>query len=554
MTFHDVHRTHIVLVGFLILLIGAIVILSWVPPISRDALTHHLAIPKLYLKHGGIYEIPDRPFSYYPMNLDLLYLVPLYFGNDIIPKLIHFFFALLTAWLIYGYLKKRTDSRYALLGALFFLSIPIIVKLSITVYVDLGLIFFTTASLLLLLKWIETEKIHWLILSGIMCGLALGTKYNGLISLLLLTLSVPVIYLRHPWKKPQTQLKSLGHTVLFVLVALVIFSPWMIRNYLWTQNPLYPLYNQWFKPATFQTTETQIEGQEVESNSTLKPFTLRKVVYKESGWEIITIPIRIFFAGKDDDPKRFDGKLNPFLILLPLLLIIGFRNQSTELRFEIKFFSSFSALFILFVFFQQDMRIRYIGSVIPLLVILSIIGLYNLNTFLLKIPSQAYNKLLSTFQLVIISLFLLYNILYIAKQFNILDPFSYMTGKIDRGNYIERFRPEYEVIRYANHNLSKTDKVIALFLGDRGYYMDFDVSFDKTWFQKLIVASPSSGNALMEIKKNGINHLILRFDLLNDWINTSLDEKQKTTLVAFFQNHTRLLYSKAGYGLYIIIP
>ena len=129
-----------------------------------------------------------------------------------------------------------------------------------------------------------------------------------------------------------------------------------------------------------------------------------------------------------------------------------------------------------------------------------------------------------------------------------------MTGKIDRGNYIKRFRPEYEVIRYANHNLSKTDKVIALFLGDRGYYMDFDVSFDKTWFQKLIVASPSSGNTLMEIKKNGINHLILRFDLLNDWINTSLDEKQKTTLVAFFQNHTRLLYSKAGYGLYMIIP
>ena len=43
-------------------------------PISRDALTHHLYLPRLYLQHGGIYEIPDLVFSYYPMNLDLLYI------------------------------------------------------------------------------------------------------------------------------------------------------------------------------------------------------------------------------------------------------------------------------------------------------------------------------------------------------------------------------------------------------------------------------------------------------------------------------------------------
>jgi hypothetical protein len=123
-------------------LIACIIILSLVPPISKDALTHHLAVPKLYLRHGGIYEIPSMSFSYYPMNLDILYMIPLGFGNDIAPKLIHFCFALLTAWLIFGYLKRRLNTSYALAGALFFLSIPIIVKLSITVYVDLGLIFF----------------------------------------------------------------------------------------------------------------------------------------------------------------------------------------------------------------------------------------------------------------------------------------------------------------------------------------------------------------------------------------------------------------------------
>ena len=34
------------------------IILNLTPPISRDALIHHLAVPKLWLKHGRIYEIP----------------------------------------------------------------------------------------------------------------------------------------------------------------------------------------------------------------------------------------------------------------------------------------------------------------------------------------------------------------------------------------------------------------------------------------------------------------------------------------------------------------
>ena len=59
-----------------------VLILASVPPVSRDALTHHLTIPKMYLAHGGIYEIPSIQFSYFPMNLDLLYLSALYFKQD----------------------------------------------------------------------------------------------------------------------------------------------------------------------------------------------------------------------------------------------------------------------------------------------------------------------------------------------------------------------------------------------------------------------------------------------------------------------------------------
>ena len=318
----------IVLLGSLTILILSIIILSSVPPVSRDALTHHLAVPKLYLNHGEIHEIPSLIFSYYPMNLDLLYIIPLYFGNDIVPKYIHFAFALLTAWLIFNYLKIRISTVYALVGALFFLSLPVIVKLSITVYVDLGLIFFSTCSLIYLLKWLENDfKFHFLIISAVSCGLALGTKYNGLITFFLLALFVPFLFTkyhnalasREDSKIPENESRSIpvantaafrvtGYCAFFVIVALIVFSPWMIRNYLWTDNPVYPLYNGWFNP---------VPADAAESGGSLGHFAFRKIIFKESLWQTLMIPVRIFFEGQDDLPQYFDGKLNPFLFFLP---------------------------------------------------------------------------------------------------------------------------------------------------------------------------------------------------------------------------------------------
>ena len=68
------HNVFIALIGIaILLLLFTEIILMITPPIARDVLIHHLAIPKLWLKHGGFYEIKWADFSYYPMNIDLLH-------------------------------------------------------------------------------------------------------------------------------------------------------------------------------------------------------------------------------------------------------------------------------------------------------------------------------------------------------------------------------------------------------------------------------------------------------------------------------------------------
>jgi len=524
----------------------SIIILSSVPPVSKDALTHHLAIPKLYLNHGGLYEIPFARFSYYPMNLDLLYLIPLYLGNDIVPKFIHFSFSLLTCWLIFGYIKHRINFIHALFGVLFFLSIPIIVKLSVSVYVDLGLIFFSTASLLAFLKWIESNyRPKYLILSAVSCGLAMGTKYNGLIVFFLLTLFVPFVYSRYGLKKNNAFFKALSNGLFFFLIALLIFSPWMIKNYIWTHNPIYPLYDHWFNP------------QDVTSQSALGLFKIRSSIYHESWWEIALLPVRIFFQGQDGNPQYFDGKLNIFLLFLPFLAFYRVKSDSDTIKNEKKILLAFAALFFAFAFFSSGLRIRYISPILPPLVILSVFGLKKFSDIVLNLNSAISRKIGRSVIFLIIIFSFIPNAHYIFSQYKYVRPFEYLSGTLSRDEYIEKFRKEYPVMRYINENLPQDARILFFYLGNRGYYCDRDHVFDMqkrsstgvSMLWEAVKRSNSPEEVLTELKNRRITHLLIRYDIFNRWVKNDFEGRERAIVSQFFKKYVKLLYFKSGYGV-----
>ena len=572
------HRLEILIAGVLLVLVLSVLVLSAVPPVSRDALTHHLAVPKLWLKSGSMSEIPAVVFSYYPMNLDLLYLIPLYFGNDIIPKYIHFAFALLTAGLIFAFLKDRTTkTHYGLLGALLFLSVPMILKLSITVYVDLGLVFFSTAALLYVLKWAANgNQTRHLLIAGLFCGLGLGTKYNGLISLFLLTCLIPVLYLRvnlqpdnaadgpaHTTGRQKkaagmTSLRALQAAALFVSISLLVFSPWMIRNLRWTGNPVYPLYQKAFNAVHLADTEPElVAGLAADRNmetasGRLGHFALRKKVFDETFLELITTPVRIFFQGRDDNPKYFDGRLNPYLFLLPFLTIFGFKRLSKQHKRENLALLSFSVLFLLYTFLQVDMRIRYIAPIIAPLVILSVIGLHQTVTLIRHKWTGAGRRVGLTFLGAAVTGLLTINALYLVKQFRYVDPISYLSGQIGRDNYIKKYRKEYAAIQFINHQLPPNTRLLALYLGKRIYYSDREMVSNDALFKKLIAAA-SSADALAEtLRSHEFTHLLIRFDYFRYFIFDYLSEEKRSVFKDFLETRANRLFSEGVYYVFEI--
>ncbi len=551
-------RIDIALAVIIFILTANVLILSSVPPVSKDALAHHLAVPKLYLEQGGIYEIPTILFSYFPMNVDLLYIFPLYLGNDIAPKYIHLGFALLTGLLIFLHLNRKTGRTYALFGVVCFLSVPVILKLSTIAYVDLGLVFFTTAALLCLLKWVESNfSVRPLIIAAVFCGLALGTKYNGLISFCLLTLFVPVLYVRHN-RTAGSQWRAAGHGVLFFFIALVIFSPWMIRNFVWKGNPVYPLYNNLFaardqapEPISEDSSPGEITGlAQKPASGPLSHFTYRGLAFGESGWQIALIPVRVFFQGKDNTPKYFDGVLNPYLFFFPILAFLFIRGDPPDKKMEKTLLGVFSILFLLLVFLQEDMRIRWITPIIPPLVILSVYGLQALNQAIdqyLEGLGVIVGKLSVT---LVFGLLLAMNIQYMVGLFDRIAPLEYITGQVNRPDYISRYRPAYKLHEHVGRTLPADSRILGLFMGNRRYYSRRDIIFEDGIFKRLFNRSNFEQALVNEFNSKGITHLMLKQDLFEEWVSNNFEKDDIFTLKAFFQTRLTRVYTTGGYILY----
>ena len=549
-------KAETIVIAALILAISAlivtVVLMSWVPPVSRDALTHHLAVPKLYIQHGGMVELPHIPFSYYPMNLDLLYLLPLLWGNDILPKLIHFVFGLLTAGIIFSYVKKRLGKVLALFGALFFLSLPVIIKLSTTVYVDLGLVFFTTAALLALFRWgRDRRQFKYFVLSGVCCGLALGTKYNGLVALFILTMLVAVIYLRYAPGKEARQITAAALSAAYLAIALAVFAPWMVRNAIWTGNPVYPLYQNIFSTDSTNPDDeipTELQTELKRRTQDWNHLAIRRIIYGESWGQIALLPLRIFFQGQDDTPQFFDGRLNPFLLILTLLAFVPHPRFQSAYRFEKNALLAFVVLFLLFSFFKTSIRIRYIAPIIPPLVILSCFGVSNLFSIFMARQNAWAVRTGKTVVLVTALLLFWMNTLYVIEQFHKIDPLNFISGRMGRDAYIAKHRPEYPVMQYANLNLAESDRILGLFVGNRRYYCDRLLIFGEKYLSRTVISASGAEDVKHSLQASGYTHVIVHLKLLKEWAG-SLNEKERRIAADFFNHDMEILKQNQEYAL-----
>ncbi|MFQ5849158.1 MAG: ArnT family glycosyltransferase [Candidatus Binatia bacterium] len=502
------------------------IVLGLVPPAVRDELIHHLAIPRLYVEAGRIIEVPFALFSYRPMLLDMLYTPFIKWGWDSVPKLVHGLFGFLTGLLLYAYVARRLNPVYGLLAFFLFISTPIVLRLSNLAYVGLGLTFYSTASLLCLLKWKESGYcLGWMILAGLLAGFALSTKPNGLLVFFLL-FSVLVFILGEEGERGIRQIACWA--LLFFVFAFLPFGPWVLKNISQTGNPFFPLFTSLFGSLT---------GGE-NGEPPLGILSSRQLLYGESGWQVAALPLRVFFSGQDNSPQYFDGVLNPMLILF---LPWAFKGKWVE---EKRLLFGFAVFYFLYALFLVDLRIRYILPIIPPLVVLLVFAVHNLYLRILR-PSWLWAGL---------ALLVAWNGLYLVGYFRNVSPVAYLAGLESREAYLGKRVADFPAMQYINRHLPVDARVYLLFTGNRGYYCQREYFYDTGESGRTLLRILRSARDEREIRERlggqGITHILVRQDLLRRFLNNNITPRQQETWDRFQNRYLRVLFELRGYGVY----
>lgn len=328
------------------------------PPLEGDSIYYHLTLPKLYSNLHHIAPLNHfQPLSSYPQYLQLLYLPGIIFNNDTYTHLLHFSFGLLIAIVIFSSLFKSHSISVAIFAVLLFYSIPVVSEISRTAMIDLGAAFFEIMAFFAFMRWTKTEENKWLMLAGAFVGFCLGARYFSAFFFIVLTLGVGLYWLFK--KKAILGFKPLAW---FAILAVLVASPWYIKNLLYSGNPFYPFLGEIFNVRNLYLKNLHLPLVYSEG--------LEKIYNVFSFKKLLLFPFEFTF-GLSLDRRYWNPIFSPLYLSLVPLIVLGWKNLKQE--FHWYFYLSLGVL--LFWFFLIPAH-RFVLSAVAILTIPTALSTY----------------------------------------------------------------------------------------------------------------------------------------------------------------------------------
>jgi hypothetical protein len=455
-----------------------------------DSLAYHLAAPKIYLAEGTIRFLPYDSHTNFPFTLEMLYTVGLAFGGAPGAKLFHWAAGWLTALGIAAFCRRlfpHGSSGPTMpvwgppLAAALFLGIPQVQWQATTAYIDLGTTLYQFLALVAFVYAVsgrETRSLGWLVVSGLMSGWAMGTKYTALLPFGLLVLGGAVWAalghsgiqaFRRSGVQEDSQSQS-GHQVIrssghhrwlgvatMATVAVLVASPWYLKSYLWTNNPVYPFLYSLF-PDSVQWTRQAAEAYEHEQaffGLGKGPLALLMAPWNlaMNGWAFFTVLTRHAPPGTLPyfDGLQRGGLSAAFLGLVPLALYT--RQWDRRLTGLVLY-----ALALLVPWFFLTQQSRYLLPVVASLAVVAAAVVANLEVDLTRWAAGIF-----------VAVILLLHGAW-GAQHVLARALPVVSGQVSRGDYLQRTFQAYEAMEFLNQ-LPPGGKV-AFFQETRGFYLD----------------------------------------------------------------------------------
>lgn len=473
----------LILVGFFVFAVFNFLI-DLAPEVGFDALWYHLTLPKIYLETHNVSYIPGGLlyYSVMPRLAEMIYGFTLACDpSGLLAKIIHYSFGLFWAGGIYVFSRLFLSKRAALLAVLACYGTYITTWLSQTAYIDLIIAFYAVLSLWGIFQYLQSQKPLFLYLSAIFMGLVLAGKLYGLFLFASLIL---VLAIQKKWLA----------LIRFSLISLVIVLPFYLQAYFSTGNPFYPVFSIQDSALAMYTG----------GYNNLKDW------YLQSWWKNL---LGLFF-------QVAVYRFTPFFALI-FLFFFGKNWRKAVLPLLL-----FLAFFILWSL-NPVQESRYFIVIVP------VIGLIAGYTF-----ENIDEKFFKVMAILLLLSGLVYNFSFGFIKFS--ETLEMVTGKNRRENYLKaRLEPPRNFYDFSGNFTHEVGEKKALTVNVHNlFYLGFDFT-DLSFIEKdlsVVSASDLANN----LKKRGINYVLIGEYSLEKWFNLPKEEIDKSFTIVFRENNFTL--------------
>ena len=209
------------------------------PEMSPDGITYHLAFVAQYFRAHGLTPIPTNIYAQLSEGMEMLYLFAFAFGKHSAAALVHFSFLVAVSFLMLCFGRRIGYPAAGVAGALIFYASPVVGLDGSIAYNDVAVAFNAFALFYLLQIWSDAKNPKLLVPIGILAGFSYAIKYTA-------CLAVPYALGFILWKLWRARKPILRPVLLTAGLALVFILPWMVKNWLWVDNPVSPFGNRLF--------------------------------------------------------------------------------------------------------------------------------------------------------------------------------------------------------------------------------------------------------------------------------------------------------------------
>jgi hypothetical protein len=209
------------------------------PEISPDGMAYHLGEVAKYSRAHGFVRITTNMYGNLSQGMELLFFHAFTFGKHSAAALVHYAFLLCLTFLMFSYGRRLGHPGVGVAGAIFLYVSPVVGIDGTIAYNDVAVAAIAFALFYLLQIWDQERGAKLLVPIGILTGFAFATKYTAFVA-------VPYALGFIAWKQWRARQAVFRPVLATAALALIFIAPWLLKNWIWVDNPFSPFANRLF--------------------------------------------------------------------------------------------------------------------------------------------------------------------------------------------------------------------------------------------------------------------------------------------------------------------